>query len=455
MIKSHFIRYFSSTMIIKIMGIITMPIIIRKLSIEDFANYSLLNTYFSILIMLMMLNFQSAISRFYFEYKNIKFIILGALLISIACYVIISIFLFSNFGHYLECLLSLSKESIFILISAVYFQINYNTMEEYLKINEESKIVSTIVSISGVLTYFTLLILVYRIDNTSVSLVLSKAIILLPINIFCLYILFKNTSFSDISFNGISVMFKYSIFLMPYALSGFLLQQFDRVMLSQLGNLADVAYYSFAYSIGSLPYIIVSVILVSWNPSFMRLCNENKFNNLNRQSKLLLIISSCIISFFMMFYKEISYLIGGDKYMEIADLSLILFFSNVFTVGSTVYLWFVNFKLKAYCSSFFTLLSLFANVMLNYFLIPKYGAYAAATSTFISYFLLYVFLSIYVHVNNHNEFGLKVIDIGLIILFCFFVMLFSLYAILPVRLFLSFIMIIVLFKSKRYFSELI
>ncbi|HDI3142597.1 TPA: oligosaccharide flippase family protein, partial [Vibrio cholerae] len=164
-----------------------------------------------------------------------------------------------------------------------------------LKINEESKIVSTIVSISGVLTYFTLLILVYRIDNTSVSLVLSKAIILLPINIFCLYILFKNTSFSDISFNGISVMFKYSIFLMPYALSGFLLQQFDRVMLSQLGNLADVAYYSFAYSIGSLPYIIVSVILVSWNPSFMRLCNENKFNNLNRQSKLLLIISSCII----------------------------------------------------------------------------------------------------------------------------------------------------------------
>lgn len=442
-------------MILKVMGIITMPIIIRKLSIEDFANYSLLNTYFSIFIIIMMLNFQSAISRFYFEYKNIKFIILGSLMISFLCYAIFSMFLLSSLGYYLEDLLSLSKESIFILISAVYFQISYNTMEEYFKINEESKIVSTIVSISGIFTYLLLLFLVYHIDNTSVSLVLSKAVVLLPINFLCLYLLLKNTSFNDISFDGMSAMFKYSIFLMPYALSGFLLQQFDRVMLSKLGDLADVAYYSFAYSIGALPYIIVSVILVSWNPSFMKLCNENKFTNLNHQSKLVLIISACIISLFMIFYKEISYLIGGEKYTGIAELSLVLLFSNIFIIGSTVYLWFVNFKLKTYWSSFITLVSLVVNVILNYILIPKYGAYAAAISTLISYFVLYALLSIYVNITYKNEFSLKIIDVGLVFLFCFIIILFSLYTNFPAKVVLSSIMLIVLFKNKQYFSKLV
>ncbi|MBD1558469.1 oligosaccharide flippase family protein [Vibrio sp. S9_S30] len=448
MIKEHFIRYFTGTILLKIMSVVSMPIIVRTLTVEEYAGYSLINTYFSILVVVLVLNFQSSISRFYFKDDDISEKVSSFLLLSI---IYISFFLFVLYFFRIELSnsLELAVESVFFLVIAAYIQAIYNSLEEFFKVDEKSKMVSTLTVVGGAILYSCLLLFVFLFEDGSLSFITAKIISLIPIVFVFLYFFYRNLNSFKFSFKSLYSPFRYSISLIPYALSGFLLQQFDRVMLGYLDDLESVAFYSFSYSVGSLPYLLVGVILVSWNPSFMKCCNERNFFRLNSESNQFLLVVSAITSIAVLFNKEISLVVGGESYSETTVLTNLVLLSNLFIFSLTLYLWFLNFKFKVMWSSVFTISSLIFNVMLNLLLIPKYGALGAAIATLMSYLLLYLLLHIMISIRYSGQFEVGFIRILLCFSFLVLVSIVSFNTDLFIRFFITLLLLSFAFGKRK------
>ena len=70
---------------------------------------------------------------------------------------------------------------------------------------------------------------------------------------------------------------KYGIPLIPHALSGFILAQFDRIIINNLCGNYQAGLYSFAYNIGMIMNVIVLAMNKSWVPIFYKKYAKIKF----------------------------------------------------------------------------------------------------------------------------------------------------------------------------------
>lgn len=95
-------------------------------------------------------------------------------------------------------------------------------------------------------------------------------------------------------------------------LTGILLTQVDKIILSKILSLEEFGYYTFAFTVGSIMYMIVGPISQSYFPKFSTLLSENKIAELNKlyhqscQIVTLLVIPFAI--FLSLFSKEILFL---------------------------------------------------------------------------------------------------------------------------------------------------
>ena len=95
-------------------------------------------------------------------------------------------------------------------------------------------------------------------------------------------------------------------------LTGILLTQVDKIILSKTLSLEEFGYYTFAFTAGSIMYMIVGPISQSYFPKFSTLLSQNKIAELNKlyhqscQMVTLLVIPFAI--FLSLFSKEILFL---------------------------------------------------------------------------------------------------------------------------------------------------
>ena len=95
-------------------------------------------------------------------------------------------------------------------------------------------------------------------------------------------------------------------------LTGILLTQVDKIILSKILPLEEFGYYTFAFTVGSIMYMIVGPISQSYFPKFSTLLSQNKIAELNKlyhqscQMVTLLVIPFAI--FLSLFSKEILFL---------------------------------------------------------------------------------------------------------------------------------------------------
>ncbi len=180
----------------------------------------------------------------------------------------------------------------------------------------------------------------------------------------------------------------YSFPLIPYALSGVLLAQFDRIMINASIDSSAAGLYSLGYNIGMLVYLVNHAVQTAFTPYFFEMMDKNEFRKLDKITRRLFSLVTLAALVLAFFAREIGEVLADDRFHE--GLKVVppvvigyVFFSIFFFYGRLI-----GYEKKTYYSSILIVTAGIVNIVLNATFIPRYGYIAAAYTTLVSYLLL-------------------------------------------------------------------
>lgn len=449
-----FINYFLGDLFVKGFMFISLPLLSRIMSPEDYGRMSLINAAVMILYVFISLNLQNAVINAYMKNEVDFPVYLGSVLWGLTAAQVLLAALSIYFAVPLGMLLSISKYDVYwvvaicILLSYIYIYTSYlqgaRLSSSFVKLNIFSKISEVVVIFvfAWFLTQDKYLAKVYA------QLVIS--FILLT------YVLKKLKKIAVFKFNVryfISAL-AFSSPLIIHVLSNALLSQVDRLFIAKMLGEGQAGIYSFAYNIGMCILVVVMAWNSSWQPKLYKLIDSKDNGKIIRivdvSSLLLLIVSFLSI----LFSKQMVEVLADNRYRESISVVPVILIGNSLI---HIYLSYVNFtfyKKKTIYVSIGTLLAVAINIALNYILIPIYGIHGAAWATVIAYFMLaffhYLIATIMLKANPLSLFLL--LWYSALLLASYFLVIYldslSLWISLSIKAMIIFIILNILMKTK-------
>ncbi|KLP56115.1 hypothetical protein ABR39_07840 [Enterobacter genomosp. O] len=451
-----FINYFLGDLFVKGFMFISLPLLSRIMSPEDYGRMSLINSAVMILYVFISLNLQNAVINAYMKNEVDFPVYLGSVLWGLTVAQVLLVALCIYFAVPLGALLSISTYDVYwvvaicILLSYIYIYTSYlqgaRLSSSFVKLNIVSKVSEVIVIFlfAWYLTQDKYLAKVYA------QLVISFVLLA--------YVLRKLKKIAVLKFNVryfISAL-AFSSPLIIHVLSNALLSQVDRLFIAKMLGEGQAGIYSFAYNIGMCILVVVMAWNSSWQPKLYKFLdskdNEKIIRIIDISSMLLLIISFLSI----LFSKQMVEILADHRYRESISVVPVILIGNSLI---HIYLSYVNFTFyekKTIFVSIGTLLAVAINVALNYLLIPIYGIHGAAWATVLAYFMLaffhYLIATVMLKANPVSWFLLLWYSALLLISYFFVIYLDSLplWISLSIKIVICFIILIILMRTKIY-----
>lgn len=183
-------------------------------------------------------------------------------------------------------------------------------------------------------------------------------------------------------------MFSQSRFLLFSAVASVIYLKIDILMLEALTNDKEVGIYSVAAKLSEIWYVLPKVVLTAMFPKMLEIAKNTKKRYLAilQRGFDLLFISALVLSMAVFFASDriIDLLFGAQYAQSAAILQLHMFASLFIYMRLLLSQWLVAERFAEF-SLFSQLSGAVANVLLNLWLIPLYGAWGAAVATLISY----------------------------------------------------------------------
>ncbi len=174
------------------------------------------------------------------------------------------------------------------------------------------------------------------------------------------------------------------------AVSAVLYMRIDAIMLGQLSNDYAVGIYGAATRISEIWYFIPMAVTSSLLPGLVRLheqCPSVFQERLTWIFRIFALGSFCVSAVVAFTADELVTLLYGQTYLESGPvLSLHIWASIAVFMGVASDRYLIIAQMQK-ITLYRTLIGMLSNIMLNYFLIPPYGALGAAWATLISYSL--------------------------------------------------------------------
>jgi len=382
--------YFIGNLISKAFVFITIPIFTRLLTPDQYGLVTIYLSLSSIFFILIPLNLQTSIRQKYLKDTSDYAVFLGTLQITFLFLFIIKLTVF----HFLrEIICDFFKISSTIywyaFVTAIIMVIN-ETYLRYLLAKNESKSYSIVNILKGAMELAFSIGLIYVFQSEKYLGRINGHILgFLIISLYCFYKIYNLSSYK-FRLDHLKFSILFSVPLIPHFISQFVLGQFDRLIINQLIGQYETGLYAVAYNVGSILQIIVMSSNNAWIPEFYGLLKKNMYQTLKYKlysyTKIILFIALCLT----FFSKEILFLLADPKYFDALEIVPIIFLSGLLLFYYTVYANYSFYEGKTLYISIGTLFAGSVNVVLNYWLIPKYGYIIAAYTTLTSYLLLLI-----------------------------------------------------------------
>ena len=371
----------------------TIPIFTRVLGSEQYGLYAVFSSWVSIFSTFISfgLSFCIGSGRYFYkqEYYNFRnnivfFATIVALCVMIACIIFYSTLypiVLYDFRMYLFMLLTAVSSNIISMITSILI---------YEKKAVLNFALSVFLSLSTVILS---LIIIYNFNFNNlyegrvIGHCIPYALMALALNIY----VFKTCSFS---IDG--KYFRYGIIVggpvVFHQLSHFLLAQSDRVMMRKMGiSNTDIGVYSLFYSFCGVTSIILNAFNSSFSPFYSDYIDEDNKTLLLSKSKNYLELYTVICIGFLLFSREVSYLMADSEYYIGIEL-IPLFVCSVYFMF--MYQFAVNYEFyyrRTKTIAIGTACAALLNIILNIYFIKAHGMYGAAIATIISYGALFLF----------------------------------------------------------------
>lgn len=386
----------------KAAGFILLPIYTRFLTPADYGIVSSMAVLQTILAIFFTLCLERSVVRLYWDYKteDEKKCFFGTIALSIAGLSLIILSLLFIFNQYVGLIYKSINFYPFFAYAILSSFIGVFSLvpKKYLMLKERASFFVTLSLLHFILNAgFILWFIIVRKEGALGYLKahLFAGIILLPI-------------FILISFKICNLKLKYQIFknsvsfslpIVPAIMTAWVLNLSDRIFIERYFTLEDVGIYSLGYKIAGLALLFSGSFGLAYDPVFFKLANSDdqvdakkKIFKYNHFYLMVIIFICFIISFFS---KEAVTFVFNEKYREAYFFIPLISFSYLFTFAGGITSRFFQQSKKMKENMYISVSAAIINIILNFLLVPPFGAFGAAYATIISmaipFFIAYAF----------------------------------------------------------------
>lgn len=408
----------------KLSFVISSIIYVKIFSEQTYANYELFYTSITILAVGLSLSVHSSVGRYVLEKDpdDINRFLSSTILLSIIVFLSLSSILYTS--NYLNELFLIGNEIVVLI--CILLSLLYNIYVQYviaLRKSYEYNFINTIKLYSVILITFISYIFFNKID-----IIKYQYIYLICNTLILLFILYKYRNIFDfrVKINDIKYISNYSLPLYPYSLILLIIPNLNKYILDMYTDSNSVVVYSLSLYVGSILLIIVEITHNYWNPIYFDLMNNNKFNQVSSDTRIIMKITAFFAVIFYIISSPIAYIIYPKIYIDNMDYIYLIIFGVYMLQACYIYFRILGYVKKTKFMSYCMILSACIGLSMNLFLVKNYGYLGAMLSFLISYVVLFIILHIIVHKYTNNVFiqSFLVYRKYILLLFTFFTSLF-------------------------------
>ncbi|EJO5349224.1 polysaccharide biosynthesis protein [Clostridium botulinum] len=183
----------------------------------------------------------------------------------------------------------------------------------------------------------------------------------------------------------IDKMLKFGIPLIPASVIVWFLNSMDKIAMRQWSSFEEIGLYSAAFKVVTVVSIVQSAFCTFWTPTAFRWYEEKvEGEKFIKVSNMLM----CFMSFMfvgIVLFKDLIIKIMDATYVSSAIIvPFLLLLPIMYTVSESTCLG-ISFSRKTSYNILVSLIAAVVNYILNFLLVPKYGALGASIATGISY----------------------------------------------------------------------
>lgn len=393
-------NYLIASIATSALAFVSIPIYTRLLEPKDYGIVSIFMGIVSLLASVMAFSTDRSISRYFFDQlgeDDFKRFVGTSSILAFFFFVINSalLYLFANqFGK----LVGLDKEVVYLIIPMSIVNIIGLTFEQIYGPLKRSKEIalSSVVRVFLGFAFSVAFIFVFKSDKFYGQ-ILGQIVAGFCIIFFWIRLIKPYFKWSfDASY--VKYIFTYSVPLIPYALSGVIIEQFGKIAVGGSQGLSQAGFYNLALTVSSIVNIAIGVTHQAWNPYYFEYMNSKNYKQLDtdfiRIFKLTIVIAFGVACF----GKEIGILLAKKEFSGALHLIPIFTVGYIFSQLSFTHIRNFGYTKKTQYMTITILVSGISNVLLNVFLIKLLGELGAAISFVLSYVIMAVlawFINIY------------------------------------------------------------
>ena len=391
-------EFFKNTLILFIgrfctqfISLFLLPLYTHYLLTDDYGYVDLLQTYISLFVPVLILRFDSAVFRFLIDERENeagKFNIISNVMVTVVIQIVAFVVFFINITSIFEV-----RYEIFICINIVVLMLSSVLLQISRGLGKITDYaIASIITAVVTLATNVVLIIYWNVGAASILISSSLANILC-----CTYVFIKNRIFAyirikEVNKKMINRLLKYSVPMIPNALSWWVVSVSDRTIITWFINITANGIYTVACRFSNILNSVFSIVNMSWQETAsLHIDDEDRddfFSKMINEIWIIFIsISIGIIGFLPLLF---DILIGQD-YRNAYFYIPILLYANVWNVliGLIGSIYVAKKKTKEIAST--TIVSAIINIVINIAFIWKIGLYAASVSTVIAYMAMGIY----------------------------------------------------------------
>ncbi|MBN2627425.1 MAG: polysaccharide biosynthesis protein [Spirochaetales bacterium] len=374
-----------------LIGLFSVPITTRLLLPEEFGKATMYSTAYGILAALIQLGLVYSLRREYREWDDKKKLTFHAVIPSLGLFFIllipllfvrkeISQLLFNGYHPAILFILELNLLiEIFLALSGAILQMQ----ERALKISLSSilnRVISFIVTV-GLLVF-------YKKDFTSI--ILGQTVSHTVQFLYQYYYTRDHWGFTSLDRSLMKVLLLLGLPVLPATMLGWISNSVDKFALKHWCSLHEIGIYGAANKFVILVTVFSTAFGNLWMPVSLRWRQENKHISIFKRTNVLVGLAMSYVIIGIIFFKDILIYYFGAEYYNAKYVMPFLLLVPAMTMFSSVMETAIHVEKKSYIILILSLISLFCNIVGNYFLVPPYGALGAAMATSFSLLIMWL-----------------------------------------------------------------
>lgn len=388
-------------------SLITTPVFTRLLSTEEYGQYSVFQSWLSIVTVFVSLNLYSGVYvqglvKFEDNKKSFSSSLQGLCLTLVAIWMIIYL-LFQDFWNALFGLTTVQMLAMLIMIwtssAFSFWSVEQRVNSKYQILVAVTLFVSLIKPILGIL------LVIYAEDKVTARILGILLVEMVAYTPFFFLQIRKGKQFYS------KTIWKYAlgfnIPLLPHYLSMTVLNSADRIMIGRMVGESEAGIYNLAYSISMIMMMFNTALMQTIEPWLYKKIKEKKVADISKVAYPAFVLIAGVNIILMFLAPEVISIFAPAEYADaiwiIPPVAMSVFFMFLYTFFAVFEFYYEKTKYITLA----TMIGAIANIILNAIFIDLFGYYAAGYTTLVCYMLFalfhYCFMKVLCKKHLENE----------------------------------------------------